>query len=146
MGAKVNKSVCFEVFPERGLLLDLVRFLMAHLLRTHGRERVIRPSSSMAFSCTALPSHLSLTHFRLFPEPEVRTAARKHKGPLHDHFRAQVPVRKGTTAILISRQQPPRFHRSFPSVGPTWLTGQRLGSPLYTPHSHAADGLCILPQ
>ena len=43
MGAKVNKSVCFEVFPERGLLLDLVRFLMAHLLRTHRRERVIRP-------------------------------------------------------------------------------------------------------
>jgi|SRR5262245_39178999 len=65
MGAKVNKSVCFEVFPERGLLLDLVRFLMAHLLRTHRRERVIRPSSSMAFSCTALPIHLSLTNFRI---------------------------------------------------------------------------------
>jgi len=33
-------------------------------------------------------------------------------------FSRKMPVRKGKTAILTSRQQPTGLHRSFPSVGP----------------------------
>jgi hypothetical protein len=47
----------------------------------------------------------SLTHFRKFPEPEILTVVRQKKGHLKGHFRAQVPVWKGKTAILTSRQQ-----------------------------------------
>ena len=62
--------------------------------------------------------HSSLTNFRTFPEPDILTIERKHKGPLQDPFRAQVPVRKGKTAILTSRQQPTGLHRSFRAAGP----------------------------
>jgi hypothetical protein len=60
----------------------------------------------------------SLTHFRKFPEPEILTAVWQKKGRLNGHFRAEVPVRKGKTAILTSRRQPAGLHCSFPSVGP----------------------------
>jgi len=61
------------------------------------------------------------TNFRKLPEPEILTLVRQKKGRLKGHFRAQVPVRKGKTAILTSRQQPTGLHRSFPSVGPKWI-------------------------
>ena len=61
------------------------------------------------------------TNFRKLPEPEILTLVRQKKGRLKGHFRAQVPVRKGKTAILTSRQQPTGLHRSFPSVGPNFL-------------------------
>ena len=76
------------------------------------------PVSSIAFSYKTLHIRSSLTDFRKFPAPEVLTDTRKKKGRLKGHFRAQMPVRKGKTAILTSRQQPIGLHRSFPSVGP----------------------------
>lgn len=48
---------------------------------------------------------------------------RKKKGCLKGHLRAKVPVRKGKTVILPSRQQFTGLHRSFRAAGPTLADG-----------------------
>jgi hypothetical protein len=85
---------------------------------TDRREHVIRPGMLYGLFLQGFAYSFVSDKFRMFPESEVLTAERKQKGPLQDHFRAKVPVQKGKTAILTSRQQPTGFHRSFPSVGP----------------------------